>query len=371
MEHQSPTSNWQESPAHYNLLRTFEKPRDIKQVLEWQWPRDELREKPEIAIERFIREGMLVPASLGEGLNKLFQVAQLKKLLAERSLPTSGNKADLIERLIAHDGTGMAEIVGNTIVKCSDVALNLLAKKDQEIEENSNLAKHQSFEAFKGNNPKQACKIYETFRRGTIDSTYKISTYDVDELQFILTSHPKVLSGLSAENLKALQLAACMKTLWKREVVEKWLPDSFSSPFKDSQIPANYLMRHAEFQRQLSDFRQFSKQVKISFDSGDIDSCDLCMALDGKAFDIADFPELPIPGCASDTGCMGRLDWTGINDDDEDFEDDDDEHEVVYSTELSEENTIGTLRVLKQMLDEGLITQEEYDDKKKEILSRL
>ena len=369
MKHQLPTSNWQESSAHYNLLRTFEKPRDIKQVLDWQWPRDELGEKPEIAIERFIREGMLVPASIGEGLNKLFQVAQLKKLLAERSLPASGSKADLVERLMAHDRTGMAEIVGTTIVKCSDVALRLIAEREKETEEKTNLAKRQTFEAFKGNNPKQACKIYETFRRSTTDSTYKISTYDVDELQFILTSHPKVLSGLSAENLKALQLAACMKSLWKREVVEKWLPDSFSSPFKDSQVPVNYLIRHAEFQRQLSELRQFSKQVKVSFDSGDIDSCDLCLALNRKTLDIDDFPELPMPGCTSETGCMCRLEWADDGGE-EDF-DEGDEDTVTFSSDLADENPIGTLRVLKQMLDEGLITQEEYNEKKREILSRL
>jgi len=366
--------DWKVSPSHFNLLLAFDKPRDIKQVMDWAWPRQTLQEKTEIAIERFIQEGLLIPASVEEGLNRLFQVAQLKKLLSERSLSTSGSKRELIERLVAHDKQGIIKIVGDKVFKCSDAALNLIAERNQKIEKETDLTKQQTFEAFKADNPKEACKIYEAFRRRSTESTYKISIYDVEELQFIVTSHPKILSNLSPQNLKALQLAACMKTLWKTESLEKWLPETFTSPFKNNAIPINYLIRNAEFQRHLSNTREFSKQVKITFNSGDIDSCSLCLALDGKVFDIDAVPELPIPGCTSETGCMCNLD--SIYDDEEEFEEEDNE-KVIFSTDLTDENLtigenpVGALRVLKQMLDEGLITQTDYDVKKKEILSRL
>jgi hypothetical protein len=64
----------------------------------------------------------------------------------------------------------------------------------------------------------------------------------------------------------------------------------------------------------------------------------------------------------------------------EDDELDDDDQEVLIlplgsdddnEDGLSSENPVGTLRLLKQMLDEGLISQREYDEKKKEVLSRL
>jgi hypothetical protein len=330
-----------------------------------------LGEKTEIAIERFLLEELLIPANIEETLNKLFQVAQLKRLLSERGLSTSGSKRELIERLVAHDGQELTTVIGKTVVKCSEAALNLIEKRKQKIEEENNLAKRLTFDAFKESNPKEACKIYEAFRRRTTESTYKISIYDVEELQFILTSRPKILSGLSLQNLKALQLAACMKTLWKAEPPEKWLPDTFTSPFKNNTIPINYLIRNAEFQRHLSSTREFSKKVKITFHNGDIDSCSLCLTLNGKIFDIDAFPELPIPGCTSDTGCMCNFDSI---DDEEELEED---GEPIFSTDLTDENlvlgenAIGTLRLLKQMLNEGLITQEEYDEKKKEILSRL
>ncbi len=333
---QSFSSDWKNSSAHFNLLLAFEKPRDIKQVLDWDWPRQTLEEKTEVAIERFLREGMLVPASIEEALNRLFQVAQLKKLLSERGLSTSGSKGELIEQLIAYDREGMVKITGNSVVKCSETALNLIEKRRQKIEEDTSWAKRQTFDAFKASNPKEACKIYEAFRRRTTESTYKISIYDVEELQFTLTSHPKVLSGLSPQNLKALQLAACMKTLWKTEPPEKWLPETFTSPFKNNAIPINYLIRNAEFQRQLSNMKEFSRQVKVSFHSGDIDSCSLCLAFDGKTFDIDAVPELPIPGCTSETGCMCNLD--PIYDDDEELEENEYKGEVIFSTDLTDKN---------------------------------
>jgi len=366
--------SWKTSPAHFDLLLAFAKPREIKQVFDWAWPRQTLQEKTEVAIERFIQEGLLIPVSVEEGLSKLFQVAQLKKFLSERSLSTSGNKGELIERLVVHDEQGMQKIVGNGIFKCSDAALSLITERNEKIEKETDLAKRSTFDAFKANNPKEACKTYETFRRHSTDSTYKISIYDVEELQFILTSQPKIFSGLSPQDLKALQRAACMKTLWKTEPPEKWLPETFTSPFKNNTIPINYLIRNAGFQRQLSNTREFSKQVKITFHSGDIDSCNLCLKLNGKVFNVDAVPELPIPGCTSETGCMCNLD--SIYDDEEEFEGEDD-NKVIFSTELTDENLaigenpVGTLRVLKQMLDEGLITQAEYDEKKKEILSRL
>jgi hypothetical protein len=57
---------WKDSASHFDLLLAFDKPRDITQVLDWDWPRRTLGEKTETAVERFIQEGLLIPASLEE-----------------------------------------------------------------------------------------------------------------------------------------------------------------------------------------------------------------------------------------------------------------------------------------------------------------
>jgi len=355
-----------------SLLLAFDKPRDVRQVLDWAWPRQTLGEKVEVAIERFIQEGMLIPATVEEGLNRLFQVAQLKKLLSERSLSTSGSKGELIERLIAHDKQGMIKIIGNNVFKCSNAALNLIAERKQKIEKETDVAKRQTFEAFKANNPKEACKIYETFRRQSVDSTYKISIYDVEELHFILISQPKVLANFSQDELVALRHAACMKLLWKSESPERWLPESFILPSKNIQIAVNYLLTHAKFKKGISHYKK-DEHIRLSFHPGDIDSCNLCLAFNDQVFTTNTIPELPIPGCTSETGCKCDLQWA---DDEAEFDVEDDDEEML-ATDLIDENLalsdspVEALRLLTQMLNEGLIAQTEFDEKKKEILSRL
>jgi len=58
------------------------------------------------------------------------------------------------------------------------------------------------------------------------------------------------------------------------------------------------------------------------------------------------------------------------------FADDETSQEIKFSDDELEKiedletNPVRRLRFIKQMLDEGLITQQEYDNKKKEILDK-
>ena len=88
--------NWKESAIHIQLLEAFSKPRDINRVLGWQFIQQNMGEKTESAIDRFVREGALVPASLEESLEAVLQVVHLKKMLQERNLRQSGSKSELI-----------------------------------------------------------------------------------------------------------------------------------------------------------------------------------------------------------------------------------------------------------------------------------
>jgi hypothetical protein len=93
------------------------------------------------------------------------------------------------------------------------------------------------------------------------------------------------------------------------------------------------------------------------------------MKLNGKVFDVDNVPELPMVGCTSEKGCMCNF---------EDFFDDNDtSYEIKFTEKELEEiedletNPVKRLRFIKQMLDEGLITQYEYDEKKKQILDKI
>jgi hypothetical protein len=331
--------------------------------MNWQYLKQTIKENPETAIERFVRDGALVPSNIEESLECVFQVAQLKKLLQERGLKVSGSKRDLVERLVSADHAGMDKIIRKyEVMKCSSMALEIYLEYEKKRQHAVDVAKQQSFDALKNNNPKDAYKIYVSFQRAFFDLGFESNPFKVKELQHILTSQPKILAGITPDNLKLLRAATCMQSLWRDESPETWLPMTFSSGLKNNRVAINYLATHARIKGEVEGYKSYAKRVRIVFYSGDIDSCELCQSLNGKVIDIDKVPELPMPGCTSDTGCKCNIQSV--------FEETgDDFFGVTISAE--ENDPLENMRQLKQMLDERLITQDEYNRKKAEILAKL
>lgn len=370
MPNRPPNFKWQESSPHLDLLDKFVKPRDVNQVITWQFVRQTIGEDTESAIDRFIRDGVLIPSTIEETLECLFQVAQLKKLLQERSLKLTGSKSELVERLVLSDRNGMEKIAQKgKVMKCSPTALEMLSEHEKKKQLALDTAKKQSFNALKSNDPKSAYKIYATYQKSYATPNFESNSYQVEELMKVLKSQPKILSNVSRENLMLLKAIAGIHMLWRDESLESLSSSNNLSGLRNDRIAVNYILAHTRIMESIDRDKEYVKQVKIEFDSGDIDSCELCQALNGKIFDIDKVPELPMIGCTSDTGCKCHInsifderDENGLSfkiqlDDDSDEED--------------ESNSIAKLRQLKQMLDEKLITEVEYEKKKAEILSRF
>lgn len=364
--------DWRKSPAHIDLLSKFVKARDIAQVMDWQYLKDTIRENTKDAIERFIRDGALVPCELEESLDRVFTAAQLKKMLKEHGLKQSGAKEELIERLVEADRSGMQKLVSRLqIMKCSGDALALIEQHENEKQRDLESAKQQSHNALLNNEPKEAYRIFVSFNRKYNSPDFPSNPYEVGELEAILSSCPKVLGAMTPSDLRSLQAATCMAKLWYGEPATNWLPDGFTTGLKNSQIAVNYLARHAEFKHSVMTSSEYCKRFKIVFEPNDIDSCDLCLALNGKEFDKNHLPELPFQNCTSDTGCMCRIE--SVFDDADDglititFDTEDDEGDEI----VENGNAVARLKQLKELLDNGLISQAEFDTKKAEILSRI
>ena len=64
-------TDWRRSPPHIDLLSKFEKPRDVSQVLRWQYLRESIKGSIGDAISQFVSEGFLVHCDLPEVLTEL------------------------------------------------------------------------------------------------------------------------------------------------------------------------------------------------------------------------------------------------------------------------------------------------------------
>jgi hypothetical protein len=253
----------------------------------------------------------------------------------------------------------------------------------QQIKSAFEFAKQKCFELLKEGKAKDACKVFVAYQRYVNDPKYQIYPDTVREIQCALESTPQILSNFSPEIAKMLQVMAGMKKLWGEHtsILNDWLPENLGSVVltDDMQAAMNHILVSADIKLKLDDYKEFAKQVKISFHPGDIESCNLCLALDGQIFNINEVPVLPMSGCKSKLGCQCNINivYDGFdNDTDDDFEEgfdeDVDKDDVeVDDDNLAKEDPLNTLRILKQLLDENLITLDEYNQKKAEILARL
>jgi len=377
-----PNSNLKILPNQLNLLEVFKEPFDIRQILTKSWAIANVN-KPSEVVENWISNGILVPAKAEDALSKLFQVTQLKEFLRERNLPLNGNKPDLIKRLLGYDELGMIKILADyKFFQHSSEALKMIDECRQQIRSAFEFAKQKCFELLKEGKIKDACKVFVAYQRYFNAPEYVIYPDTVHEIQCTLSATPHILSAFSPETARNLLVMAGMKKLWGEHtsILSDWLPEKLGSVVltDEMQIAMNHIRVSASVKKEIDELKQFAKQVKISFHPGDIESCDLCLALNGRIFNVNEVPALPLEGCKSRLGCQCNINvfYEGIDDtedDDieEDFDDDVNEGGDKEESDVAKEDPLNTLRILKQLLDENLITADEYNQKKAEILSRL
>jgi hypothetical protein len=354
--------------VHLDLLSKFANGRDIAQVMDWQYLKDTLGESTKLAIDRFIDEGALVPCTLQESIGRLLTVSDLKGLLKERELRLSGNKADLVDRLIEAERAAAEKTVGNQrIMKCSSEALKFLDAFEEERDAAEAEAKTNTHRFLLERNVREAYREYIQYTRRYRSPDFS-SPDQAEELEITLSTSPDALSDLDASVLAHLQAAVAMSQLWYNEDPLRWLPESFPASVINPGTAASYLTRAAGFKRQIARASEYDWKVRIVFSPYDVDSCGLCKRYNGKEFAPRDVPSFPLRGCTSETGCMCELETVW-----------DDSHSILELTfdELEQEEPIPSsdpvdrLRKLKEMLDLGLISQQEYDQKKHQILEEL
>lgn len=131
--------DWSNSEIHLMLLNQFLKPTYAHSIAPEQWGAA-LGESPQLTLNRYIKNGLLVPLSLKANVEYCNTVADLKKLLKERGLKVSGKKQELAERLVAADEVGMSKLhTAKTVIECSPEIrariLQYVADKEREFED--------------------------------------------------------------------------------------------------------------------------------------------------------------------------------------------------------------------------------------------
>jgi hypothetical protein len=361
--------DWRSSPKHIWFLERFRNPNNGK----YSGVDYMIKEGARPAIERFLRDGALAECDLVEKVAHQFKVPELKAILRRHDETCSGSKAELVELAVRVAQEELTQATRTlTLYKRTPLGTAVVEDFKVKTQEAEARAKSESHAQLLAGDAKAAVAGFVAFQRATFDPDYSGQGWQVETLRFLLAAMPKVIGELDETSWRKLQAAAAMKLLWREHGETSWLPDDFKTQIDDNDRAIRLISTAAEFQKSVSSHAEWCQEVKLVFNQDDVDLCEHCGALDGKIFKIKQIPEVPTEHCTSRDGCACNVESVGFG-----HEEGDSNITVTIDGESGEvldettDDPVSKLRQLKQMLDEGLIEKEEYDEKKKEILARM
>ena len=365
--------DWRGSRLHILYLGRFHKLNGIGKPSECFNLEKYIKEPVQSAIERFIRDGALEECNLEAKVGHALSVPDIKDILRRHGQKASGNKSELAAIVIQVAKEEAEEKLGEVrLYKSTPLGLEAVKNfqvKSQEAKTYSQearaLAQKESHTKLLDGDPKAAFAVFVAFERKERQSNFASDSYKyrINEMRSILGIKPKIIGDMDDNSWRLLQASVAMKELWGYGCDEiSWLPEDFKTPLGDIDRAIRLLRTAAEFQDSVADCQEWAgEKVKLVFDHDDVDLCEHCAALDGEIFNIKEIPEVPTSHCTSPNGCRCEINTI----------DSDEDQDSSESLDNSPKKPAEKLRQLKQLLDEGLIDNDEYQKKRTDILSRI
>jgi hypothetical protein len=197
----------------------------------------------------------------------------------------------------------------------------------------------------------------------------------------MLEKSPKRLAEkYDKQSLRKLQAAAAMDLFWRDEPGWRWLSDDLGLEAEEIEQSMQLTKRYQKYLDLIEEWSFQQNEIRFGQDNPNV--CDNCRRLEGVKLDKKKALEWPFEGCTNPTGCLPLRSYELQRGEeferedaelpDEGEEENDNSEEVRASLPQSlAVDYFNLLRQLKYMLDDGLITAEEYQAKKADILSRI
>ena len=360
-------TDWRNSPGHIYVLSRFLKLTDCH----WADTEHYLKESKKKAIDRWLAEGIVEECDVETKVKTKYTVAELKELLKKHEEPVSGNKDVLMERALRVARGELEQwAVSVHLWQCTPDGVRIVEEHQAAEEAAKSEAMHKCLAALIEHDLKGACMAHHKYEeRYERNVRYGSADYQWEgkRLERIFQCRPQAVGAVKNDEWRQLQTIAALKTLWRLDLDDDWLPEDIPALGEDRKRAINLVLANAEYRESIPD-DEWIKSATIRFDDYDLSICDSCRSLNGKKFPVKELPEFPTPDCTNPEGCRCRLESDyeeseigGAGAEFDDFEED--ENPVLEPLEA--------LKQLKGMLDVDLITTAEYEEKKKEILARM
>jgi hypothetical protein len=316
------TDNIRAERARMMLLARFLRPTQLSE-LSHSW-NEVLGSRVSDTIDRFIKEGIIVPSSLSTKIEVKLTVTELKRILKTKGLNLSGKKANLISRLIDHDGAALREKAQTwKIYECSENGRTLASQFETSMEAEKTETEKQVVSLLTDGKFQEAVMTVASFeskqvfpRRYDLNWENYSPISDTEKLYLIFSTWPKLLSNVPEELVHPLRIGAAMLELFGEHDSENRCIDS---SVQGTHLEATTAMRmigyHASHVHSITQFKKMGATRVRILGGDDEESCPQCAAMNGKSFPIDTSPELPHATCTSECGCRctAILDGSGGN----------------------------------------------------------
>lgn len=303
--------NWENSEAHWVLLSKFVCQRNQEEFISADIWNRVLDEQALHAIERFVDEGLIALVGLERMLDYKYPVNELKNMLKQYGLSVAGRKADLINRLIFTDVSGMKNnVAGLKVYECTQAGKDLVEghlfrKKEERILVEKQVEGFLKMRQF--NDASLTVAAYEAkqvFSRGVgIDWKQYNAARDIETLNYIYKDKPRILANLPYDKFEELRKCTAMMMLWGTNTTDKWLSIDFETGLSfDADTASRMLLFYALHKLDIEEYRKSGivEMVEILTTS---DSCNTCKKLAKKKYRLSEAPELPYEHCTHEMGC--------------------------------------------------------------------
>lgn len=303
-------SDWQASRAHLLLLSKFLFYASSDSFPDY-W-NDVLGESPARAIKRFADEGYIEPCPLEAKVEMKFKAADLKDLLKQSGLKSSGRKVNLVARLIEYDRSSLEKMTGDIIrFQCTAIGRQPAEKFRADMEAERNQAEQHVLDLLMGRDFRGAAvrmgkyEAVQVFPRGMgIDWNRYNPESDMIVLKAVFDETPRLLMHIQHELLDVFRLGAGMMHLWGSNSAKKWFDEMPETGIHlDAETSIRMLVFFGIHRRNLSDYRSADVRTVQVLGCNDEASCPECRAIAGKRFPLSRTPELPLPSCTCSNGC--------------------------------------------------------------------
>lgn len=277
---------------------------------------DVLGEKVETVIEQLRRGGALELAPPALRLAHRYSANDLRFLLEERGIETSGSRDEMIRRFLARDPDGVRLLTEdiNVLMLSAEGKKHVLRYVRAERARREE-AERKSHVALLQEDPMRAALTVAEFQRDSVFSRgVGVAFHDGDQsenvaiLQNLFEKTPGLFENCGDAVLRGLRPAAGMAFLWGREDATPWIPGDIEIPGTlSAAVICDMLLAHARFLSELEHLRHSNADTFEIQTLDDDGSCPACNALRGTQYTLDSLPELPHAHCTSPRGCRCRV----------------------------------------------------------------